>query len=110
MTRTDLENILILAGFSAIVGMIAGIAEYESEKNQSKNTYQFLRKRRANVDYYDVVNCIMESDLYSYQKSDLIEQIKIDGNSAYYNTIIKVLKSKMWNYEKIEIIENLSKK
>ena len=110
MTRTDLENITILTMFSIVIGVIAGISEYEQDKKQSKNTNQFLRKRCTNVDYYDVVDCIMESNLYSYEKSDLIETIKINGNSAYYKTIIKVLKSKMYRYEKIEIIEKLSKK
>lgn len=110
MTRTDLENIFTLMAVSVAVGVIAGICEYENEQNRLKNTSKTFRKRCINVDYYDVVNCIMESDLYSYQKSDLIETIKINGNSAYYKTIIKVLKSKMYSYEKIEIIERLSEK
>ena len=59
------------------------------------------------VDYGDVVNAILDSDMFDSSKKRAISIIKPDGLSGYYRAIIKIVNSDLFDSSKMELIEQL---
>lgn len=60
------------------------------------------------VNYGDAVNVIMNSSMWSEDKSKVISFLKTDGDSDFYRSVISVVKSSMWSNDKVKTIEDMN--
>lgn len=84
------------------VGLISLPYLSASSNNRKSTTYE-------RVNYGDAVRAVMSSDMYSHDKSKVVELLKQHADSAYYSAVIAIVKSDMYSHERIKSIENISK-
>ena len=59
--------------------------------------------------YSDAVGAIMDSSMFSHDKSEAIEALKRHENSDYYGAIVRIAKdSSMFSHDKVKMIKHLS--
>lgn len=66
-----------------------------------------LRYNTDNVKYDDAVRAIMNSHMWSEDKSKAVALLRKDGSSDFYKAIIDVSNSSMWSNDKFETIQNM---
>lgn len=62
----------------------------------------------GDVGYSDAVRAIMESDMFSSSKDEMIGLLKKDQNMEYYKSIIQVARSDMFSSNKVNIIKKFN--
>jgi hypothetical protein len=77
---------------------------YWSIKNASEFKYYI-----GDVKYSDAVSVIMDSGMYSSDKTRAVEMLKKDGDSEFYKSIIKVVNSNMFSSDKLKLITTMCK-
>ena len=61
------------------------------------------------VTYSGAVNAIVNSNMYSGDKSKAVSALKLDGTREYYKAVNHIVKSKSLSSDKAELISILSK-
>lgn len=64
-------------------------------------------KYRGGVDYSDAVEAIMDSFMYSGDKTKVISALKKDETSEFYRAVIQVVNSSMYSGDKVKGILNM---
>lgn len=57
--------------------------------------------------YSDAVEAIMESDMFSSAKKEIMEFVTPDKNNDFYKAVIQVVNSDMFSNSKVEVIKNM---
>lgn len=73
------------------------------------NKLDVLRYNTGTVKYDDAVRAIMNSSMWSENKSKAVSMLRVDGGSDFYKAIIDVVKSSMWSEDKLKTIEDMCK-
>lgn len=71
-----------------------------------KDTLDVVRYS-GSVDYSDVIGCIMNSAMYSSDKSKLVGVVPKDRDADFYKAIIKVVQSSMYSSDKVKVITGM---
>ena len=71
------------------------------------DTLGTLRYNTGNVKYDDAIRAIMNSRMWSEDKSKAVSLLRKDGSSEFCKAIIDVANSSMWSNDKIETIQNM---
>lgn len=59
--------------------------------------------------YSDAVGAIMDSSMFSHDKSDTVEALSRYESSEYYGAIVRIAKdSSMFSHDKVKMIRHLS--
>ena len=64
----------------------------------------------GNVTYNDAVRVIMDSDMLTSYKTDIVKILKRNETSDYYKAVIHTVKSDILSIYKVDIIEELNAK
>lgn len=99
----------IADGFTsgAKVAITLGVAAL-LEKN-GKRILQSINDSFTVIDYGDVIRVVVDSDMVSSGKRELIDAIPKDGDVALYKSIIAIIRSDMLTSSKVNAIKNLCK-
>lgn len=57
--------------------------------------------------YYDAVRAIMDTNMFTSDKCEMISVIKTNGSKEYYKTVINIVNANMFSSDKIEMIKEL---
>lgn len=61
------------------------------------------------ANYSDAVGAIMDSSMFSHDKSDAVEALSRYESSEYYGAIVRIAKdSSMFSHDKVKMIRHLS--
>lgn len=71
---------------------------------------QKIIRYSGTVGYGEAADAIMNSSMWSSEKSKALSSLKPDGDCEYYKAIISIVESTMWSSEKLKTIVNLSEK
>lgn len=58
--------------------------------------------------YNSAIEAIMDSDLYSHQKTEAVAILSRDEDTEYYRAIINIVESDIYCHEKMKLIKKLS--
>lgn len=64
----------------------------------------------GNIGYDDAVKVITNSSMYSGDKCDAVELLKVGQDTEYYKAVVNVLKSNMYSSDKLDMIKTLNAK
>lgn len=96
------KDIAELVGGAVAYGLV--VAAYSKVV---KNITEFPENSFAGYD--DAIGAIMNSSMYSHDKSKAAAVLKRNGNSAFYKAIIHIAKdSSMYSHDKVDMIKELS--
>lgn len=73
------------------------------------NKLDMMRYNTGTVKYDDAVRAIMNSSMWSEDKSKAVAMLRIDGGSEFYKAIIDIAKSSMWSNDKLKTIQDMCK-
>lgn len=94
-----LKNGLSWAAFAAITVL--------PRLPQLKNVSDEIRYDYGSVKYSDVINAILNSNIYSGNKAEMVAIVPKDADKDTYKSIIRVVKSNMYAGDKVEIIKDI---
>ena len=95
---TIVTGVCTLAGYGLLVS--APIVTFGKRASNERDA--------ASPGYLDAVNAILDSDIWSSDKQELISELKRDGNAEFYKTVISVVKNTdMWASDRVEVIHSL---
>lgn len=60
------------------------------------------------VKYDDAIKAIMESGMFSSDKTKAIETLKMDGTSELYSGVINIVNSNMFSSDKLKSIKHMN--
>lgn len=89
---------LVVAGASVFTLMAAVVSASVEEQECKLKTES----------YYDAVKSIVESNMLSSYKQEMISMLKHDAEPVYYKTVAEIVKSSMLDSYKIEMIKSLN--
>lgn len=98
----------VVKEYSKIVIPVLGYAIF-SKRGMIADALEELRYS-GNVGYDDAAKVIMDSDMLTFYKTDILKLLKTGQKSEYYKTIIRVVKSDVLSSYKVEMIEELNEK
>lgn len=90
---TFAKDVLEIAGSIIVTGLVLGV----------------IPKRKPTGSYSNAVETIMNSRMWSGDKSKAISALKNDGDTEYYLAVIKVANSSMFSNDKLDTIIEMSK-
>lgn len=61
----------------------------------------------GDVGYSDAVNAIMNSSMYSHDKTSAVSALIRDDSSETYKAVIQIARSGMYSHEKVKSIQNV---
>lgn len=61
----------------------------------------------GDVGYSDAVNAIMNSSMYSHDKTSAVTALTRNDNSETYKAVIQIARSGMYSHEKVKSIQNI---
>lgn len=101
------KEIIINTGKAIGTGVLYGLAVLAS-KVAVEDIIDMI-KYKGNVGYSDAIDVVMESSMFSTDKTRAIAVIKKNGDTDYYRAAIRVIKSNMFPSDKIRTLEQLNK-
>lgn len=78
-------------------------------KNYSKYDNYFSENNRQDTGFGAAVEAVMESDMLSVYKNEVISHIDRNETSEYYDAITSIVESDMLSNYKVEAIKKLKK-
>lgn len=102
VTKETVGKVAKVAGTVALYGLAVVV-----NKVSVKDIVETVRYN-GNVKYSDAVSVIMDSDMFSSDKSTATTILKNNKDAEYYKAVIKIAKSTMYSSDKVELIAELS--
>lgn len=103
ITKDTITNAAKVCGMVAIYGVALATSNASVKDIIDKVRYS------GNVKYSDAVSVIMDSSMFSSDKTRVIDVVKKDGDVEYYRAVIQIVKSSMFSSDKVKTIVNLCK-
>ena len=100
------KDIIIDTGKAVGTGVLYGLAVLVS-KVAVEDIIDMV-KYKGKVEYSDVIDIIMKSNMFSGDKTRAIAAIKKNGDVEYYRAAIRVIKSNMYGGDKVKTLEQLN--
>lgn len=97
----------VVKEYSKVLGPVIGYVLY-SNRGAIADVLEELRYS-GNVNYNDAVKVIMNSNMLTSYKTDIMKILKKNESSEYYKTIINVVKSDVLSSYKVEMISEINK-
>ena len=101
ITKETIKNV------SKVCGMVALYGVALATSNMSVKDIIDKVRFNGNVKYSDAVSVIMDSSMFSSDKTRAIDAVKRDGDADYYRAVIQIVKSSMFSSDKVRTIANL---
>lgn len=78
---------------------------------EMRDLLRCIDELKTEVDYGDFTKALMDSDVSSYYKTQILSRVPTNGNSALYSALISVINdSSMSNYYKEESVKQIVKR
>lgn len=77
--------------------------------NAAANKLETMRYNVGKVGYDDAVRAIMNSGMWSSDKSKAVTLLREDCSSEFYKAVIDIVRSSMWSEDKFKTIQNMCK-
>ena len=100
------ENAKHVAKFvgTIFLGYCAVVAKTDQTKNQTKNNNYIYFST-----YSGAINAIMNSTMYSFDKTDITKLLLPNASEDYYSSVISIANSTMFSSDKVYAIKSLNK-
>ena len=102
MKKINITKEQVINGIK-FVGLIALASAGTIAKNSLQNSadYKLNQKRYANADYTDAIEAVMNSDMWSSDKRQIIDTIPRNGDTSLYSGIIAIAKgNSLWSSDR----------
>lgn len=64
-------------------------------------------ENKSIIKYNDVIKVVMNSSLWSADKTKVVEALPMDGSPELYKAVIYVINSTLWSEDKVKLILKL---
>lgn len=77
--------------------------------NAAASKLETMRYNVGKAGYDDAVRAIMNSGMWSTDKSKAVTLLKEDKSSEFYKAVIDIVRSSMWSEDKLKTIQSMCK-
>ena len=63
---------------------------------------------KCDANYGDAVNEIMQSNMYSHDKTKAISALRKNGGTELYRAVISIVRSRAYSHDKVKMITDIS--
>lgn len=111
-----IKNIFTKERLDAVTGVVKKVSEYAVPilgmvlfTNTVTDKLETMRYNIGVVKYDDAVRAIMNSSMWSEDKSKAVALLRKDGGSGFYKAVVNVVQSSMWSKDKLKTIQDMCK-